>query len=202
LQLSRGGEIETIKGRKRQELLALLVGAKLSGRTEVSRLELLSTLYPNDDELRASNSLKGLIHALRETLGTNALLTTPNGYALGTLETDAENFLKTGNPRLWRGVYLEGLELETRETVSNSLYLLLFEKAQTLLTTDPKEAVRVAKILLEADPYNQTYLKLCLQALRATSNHKSLSRLYTEARAKLAEVGEKLPENWQGFLSP
>jgi hypothetical protein len=63
-----------IRGRKRQELLALLLEAKISGRSEVSRLTLFDSLYPDDDELKAGSSLKVVIHNLRETLGENAMV--------------------------------------------------------------------------------------------------------------------------------
>jgi tetratricopeptide (TPR) repeat protein len=200
-QLRKKGKQENVKGQKRQAFFALLLEGKISGRTEVSRLELLSTLYADEDELNAVSSLKGLVKVLRATFGANAILTTASGYALGDIETDAEMFLKTRDTRLWRGVYLEGLTVEGQDTVRETLYALLFEKAKELLETNPKEAARVGKILLESDPYNQDYLNLCLQALRVSSNHRSLTRLYADSRKKLAEVGEMLPESWQMFLS-
>jgi tetratricopeptide (TPR) repeat protein len=201
MQVNPNNKQETIKGRKRQEFLAVLLEARISGRSEMNRLELLDTLYPNEDELKASNNLKELVYSLRDNFGTNAILTAANGYALGNLDSDAETFLKTGDTSLWRGSYLQDLTIESQETVSESLYLLLFEKAKELLELNPKETARVARMLIDYDPYNQEYLKLCLQAFRATNNHKSLNRLYTEAKAKLAEVGEVLPESWQAFLS-
>jgi tetratricopeptide (TPR) repeat protein len=200
MQISQHKKIEAVKGRKRQELVALLLDARLSGRTEVGRLELFDKLYSSEDELKATNNLKDLVYALRENLGANAIVTTANGYALGTLDSDAEQFLKTGDTNLWRSVYLEGLTVEGQETVSESLYLLLFEKARELLQTDPKETARLGRVLLEYDPYNRDYLTLCLQALRASNNHKSLTRSYTEARKRFVEVGETLPVSWRAFL--
>jgi MalT-like TPR region len=201
MQLYQNNQLESIKGSKRQELLALLLEAKLSGRSEVGRLQLLDLLYPEQDELKASSNLRDLVSNLRERMGANALLTTVSGYALGNLESDAELFLKTGDTSLWRGVYLQGLSIEGQETVSESLYLTLFEKAKCLLETNPKEAARLGKMLLEYDPYNRDYLTLCLQAFRESNNHKSLTRLYTEAKERFVEVGETLPVSWQTFLS-
>ena len=89
---------------------------------------------------------------------------------------------------------LEGLSIKGYESLSESLYLLLYEKSKDILEINPKEAVRVGKILLEVDPYDKDYLTLCLQAFRNNNNHKSLTRLYTEARKRFFEVGEKLPE--------
>jgi two-component SAPR family response regulator len=84
--------------------------------------------------------------------------------------------------------------------VQDSLYLALFEKAKSLLETNPKEAVRVGRLLLEYDPFHEAYLKFCIHALRNSHNHKSLTRLYTEAKERFVEMGESLPEQWQAFL--
>ncbi len=75
-----------VRGRKRQELLALLLEARISGRSEVSRLTLLDTLYADDDELKASASLKSLVHSLRETLGENAITTLSTRQKIDTKE--------------------------------------------------------------------------------------------------------------------
>jgi tetratricopeptide (TPR) repeat protein len=195
----RGNNVSAIRGRKRQELLALLLEARIAGRSEVSRLTLFDTLYPDDDELKASGSLKNLVHSLRETLGENTITTTNNGYALGSCNSDAELFLRTLDTALWRGVYLEGLAAE-ESTVRDALYLSLFEKTKALLETSPTEAARVGGILVEADPYNTEYLKIYLTALRLSKNHGKLTRYYKEARERWLEVGETLPETWQGFL--
>jgi tetratricopeptide (TPR) repeat protein len=191
----------SVRGRKRQELLALLLEARISGRSEVSRLTLLDTLYSSEDELKASSSLKTIIHSLRETLGENTITTTNNGYALGECTLDAELFLQTGDTTLWRGVYLEGLDLDDDSPVRDSLYTALFEKTKTLFETHPKETARVASILVEAEPYNTDYLKIYLTALRFSNQHSKLARHYQVAKERLLEVSETLPDTWQGFLS-
>ncbi len=188
-----------VRGRKRQELLALLLEARISGRSEVSRLTLLDTLYSSEDELKAGSSLKGVVHSLRDILGESAITTTNTGYALGACPSDAELFLQTGDTALWRGAYLEGLASEG-STVRDSLYELLYDKAKALLELDPKEAARVGSILVEAEPYNADYLKTYLTALRFANNHSKLARHYKEARTRLLEVGETLPKTWQDFL--
>jgi hypothetical protein len=201
MQLRLGNRLESVRGSKRQEFLALLLEAKLSGRSEVGNLQLLDLLYPDQDEMKALSNLRALVNSLRDFMGASAITTTASGYALGHTTSDAERFLETGDTSLWRDVYLQGLSIDGQETVQESLYLMLFEKAKGLLETNPKETARVARILLEADPYDQEYLRLCTQALRVSNNHKSLSRLYADSRVKLAEVGEMLPESWQHFLS-
>jgi tetratricopeptide (TPR) repeat protein len=192
---------ETVRGRKRQELLALLLEARIAGRSEVGKLELLEALYPDSGEEQATNALQETVRATRSSLGADVIVTTANGYALGAVTSDAEAFLKSGNTNLWRGAYLDGLTVETRDdTVRESLHLALFAAATAALETDSREAARVGRILLDFDGYNLEYLELCIKALRATSNHKSLTRLYMETRDRLSEVGEVIPERWQGFL--
>jgi hypothetical protein len=200
MQLQHRGQTNNVRGRKRQELFALLLEARLSGRAEVARLDLFDALYQHSDEVKALGNLKQLIHALRLEFGESVIKTTANGYALGGITSDAEVFLQTGDTKLWRGCYLAGLELGARENVAESLYLLLFDKAKALLVPDSKEAARVAKFLLEDDPYNPHYLALSLHALRKRDNHRSLGRIYQEAKTHFAEVGETLPDTWRAFL--
>ncbi len=192
---------QPVRGRKRQELLALLLEARVAGRGEVGKLELLDALYPGEDEEKAASSLKELVHTVRTSLGPAAVITTPGGYALGdAVESDLEEFLRTGDTRLWRGAYLEGLS-PFNETVRESVHLALRARAGALREADPKEAARLGRLLLEADPYDLEALRLTLEALRRTGNHRSLSRLYEETRARMLEVGEHLPADWQDFLA-
>lgn len=201
LRIGTLGRVETVRGRKRQELLAVLCEARVSGRTEVTRLELIDALYPDSNEDQAASALKSTVSVIRQSLGADTIQTTTNGYALGAVTTDAEEFLGTLDTRLWRGAYLEGVSIEVRDqTARDALHLALFSGAKALLETDPKEVARVGRILLEFDPYNLEYLQQSACALRASDNHKALSRLYAEARCRLQEVGERIPERWQDFL--
>ncbi len=200
IQLNHNGKTNPIQGRKRQEFLALLLNARLAGRSEVSRLELLDTLYRNEDELKALRSLKTLTHTLRSSFGETIILTTSTGYSLGAIKSNAEVFLETGDTSLWRGMYLEDLGDTLADTVHDSLYLALFEKAKELLETDPQETARLARFLLLADPYNAAYLLLNLQALQASDNYRTLGRVYDKAKERFAELGEPLPEHWASFL--
>jgi tetratricopeptide (TPR) repeat protein len=200
MQINHEGKTENVRGRKRQEFLALLLESHLAGHPEVNRLELLDTLYPNEDELKALQNLKNLIHSLRSSLGKGSILTTSTGYSLGKMKSDAEDFLETGDTGLWRGVYLEDIETNFHENVREPLYLALFEATKALLETDSQEAARVARFLREAEPYNTSYLALNLRALRERDNYRMLKQIYAEARERLTEVGERLPENWRDFL--
>jgi tetratricopeptide (TPR) repeat protein len=199
-------ETTLVRGRKRQECLALLLEARVSGKCEVSKLTLLDTLYAHENELRASMNLKNLVHGLRESFGDKFLITTSTGYALGSCSSDVELFLQTGDTALWRGEYLQGLELGSSSfdgdsAVREPLYLQLNRQAQSLLEANPKEAVRVAKILIQAEPYSTEYLITYFRALRTSNNHHTLTRHYAEARERMLEVGETLPEKWQSFLA-
>ncbi len=202
LQIGLEGAVTPVRGRKRQELLALLLEARISGRGEVSKLELVDQLYPDADELQSNAGLRDVVYQLRLSLGDGALTTTANGYALGNLSSDVEDFLKSGDTRLWRGTYLQGLTLSSSDTVRESIYLALRTRAEALLETDPVEATRVGRLLSEADAYDLEAVRLTLTGLRAGGNHRSLSRVYEQAKVRFLEIGESLPEAWQEFLAP
>ena len=198
MQVRCRGVTLDVRGRRRQNLLAVLLEARLTGRAEVSKLELLDTLYGDEDELRAAQSLKTLIHSVRKDLG-DIILTTHTGYSLGRVTSDAESFLETADTALWRGVYLGGTE-GRQGTVQEALYLSLLGQAERLLDTNPQETARVARLLLEADPYNAPYLRLTLQALQNCNHLRTLGRVYDKAREHFAELGERLPDTWTTFL--
>jgi tetratricopeptide (TPR) repeat protein len=201
MQTKLEGQPTPVRGRKRQELLALLLEARISGRSEVSKLELNDKLYPDADELQSNASLHNLMHNLRSSLGESAIITTMNGYALGNLGSDIEDFLKDGNTKRWRGTYLEGLTLETSDTVRESVYLALRTCAEALLETDLLEVIRVGRLLCEADPFDLEAVRLTVTGLRSGQNHRSLLRFYDAARTRFLEIGEVLPARWQDFLN-
>ena len=201
MRLGWAGETHPVRGRKRRELLAALLEAQLRGRSGLSRLDLIGLLYPGSDELQASASLKELVHLTRTAFGAALIQTTPEGYGLGDLISDAAQFLEHGDTRLWRGQYLQDTLPERRdETVAEVLHLALRTRTEAALNTDPPEAARVARLLLETEPYDVGVLALVLEALRACGNHRSLRRLYLEASLRWAEVGEELPDHWADFL--
>jgi tetratricopeptide (TPR) repeat protein len=199
-QVLIAGKPEPVRGGKRKELLALLLEARIAGRSEVSRLDLFDTLYPDTNEAQASTTLASLVFRLRELFGPNIVVSTEAGYALGGITSDAETFLETGETRLWRGQYLEGSDLGGDETVRETLHLALLNRGEFMLETDPNEVVRVGRLLCAADPYDLESLRLTLRALRASDNHKSLKSTYARARTDLLEIGEVLPERWAEFL--
>ncbi len=189
-------EGQSIRGSKRQELLKVLLEARLSGKGEVSTLELLGGLYPDESEESALIALRGAVSKTRTRSGSGIVLTMPGGYALGAVSSDAEDFLKTGDTRLWRGMYRPLEDGAVCETLS----LALEAAAYAELERDPQEAARVARILCEMNPYGLESLKLLCEALRTSGNYKSLAREYQNGRFRLLEVGETLPLTWTDFL--
>jgi tetratricopeptide (TPR) repeat protein len=198
MQISQNGIRSAVKGQKRKELLARLLKARVSGRSEVKTLEFLDGLYPNSLEDEGISALKQIVFKTRTTYGANIISTTTDGYALGSVSSDAEAFLELGDTTLWRGAFLEGLSAS--DEVREILIQACQKQVQKMLETNPKEAARVMRLLLESEPYNLEILKLTCQALRLDHNHRSLQRIYHESRAKWLEVGEWLPETWQAFL--
>ncbi|MFB9994432.1 tetratricopeptide repeat protein, partial [Deinococcus oregonensis] len=196
------GRMEAVRGGKRRELLTCLLEARLAGRPEVSRLDLLDLLSPGHDEARADAALRDLVFHLREAYGAGLILTGPRGYALGDVASDAEEFLMDGDVRLWRGPWLDGVDTQPRDDgVRYALSRALYERAGTLLAGNPDEATRLGRLLLDMDPYDQAALHLTLKALRAGQDHRSLNRLYKQARERLLDVGERLPDRWADFLA-
>jgi hypothetical protein len=200
-RISQNDQVIASRGTKRYELLAVLLEARMLRRSEVSQLELLEVLYHETSEDQAAQSLKKIVQLTRDHLGRGSIQTTSGGYALGDVRSDAERFLETGDTNLWRGAYLEGLRLDQNdETVSEVLYQTLKIRIRALLEFDPKEAARVSKFLLSAEPYDLMALEFALRALRSSENHRSLTRLYADARTRFLEVNNVLPERWQDFL--
>ena len=201
MQIVAANSSVPVRGQKRRELLALLLEARIAGRHEISRLELLDVLYPNTFEEQANGLLKNLVFQVRELCGSSGVITTESGYALGEVSSDAEDFLETGNTNLWRGMYLEGLSFESNnQTVRESLHLALRNRLGQILETDTLEAVRIGRLLCDAEPYDLEALRFTIKALRQAKNHKAISRLYTNAKDQFLEIGEVLPERWQDFL--
>jgi hypothetical protein len=187
---------------KGKELLAYLLESRLAGRYDVSGLELRDALYPHLPDEEGRTALKQLVYRLRSSLGREVVLTTTNGYALGTLETDVESFVATHNTQLWHGPYLATFGGGWNASVGDQLHHKLFELASRQLASNPLEAARLGRILLEADPYSHRALRLTLQALLASDQPQSCLELYQMAQQRFAEVGVVLPAAYPAFLAP
>lgn len=191
--LEREGEPLPLRARKRLEILCYLLEARIAGRAEVSGLKLAEVFYPAAEEARARATLKQQVHLIRMTLGPEAIQSTPSGYALGAVRSDAEEFLRGGDSRLWRGPYLERLCEGWHGSVREALTQALGSRVEALLESDPQEASRLAQILLEMEPYDTGFLQLSLRAVRRAGSPKAATRLYKEAQERFLEVGEVLP---------
>lgn len=200
LTLEREGRPVAYRGRKRAELLACLLEARLAGRPELSTLDLLDSLYPGEPEEAARRTLKQQVYLLRAALGAGCVLSAGGGYALGRVGSDAEDFLAGGPSELWRGPYLAGLAEGWRPGVRDALSLALRERVEGLLAADPPEAARLARVLCDMEPYDLAALRLAVTALEAAGERRAAQRFYLERRAALAEVGEVLPQEPDAFV--
>lgn len=194
LQVRRGQAVQVVRGAQRRTLLLLLLEAKILGHTGLSRLELIDTLYPGQDEAAALASLKAAVFKARTAHGPALILTTPDGYALG-VGSDAEEFLEKGDADLWRGIYA-GLALGPAGEVSDALHHAGRHKVRELMPTHSAEAARLSAILYASDPYDLPTLSLHCQALHAAQQGRTLKRTYERACQTFAQIGETLPAEW------
>jgi tetratricopeptide (TPR) repeat protein len=200
LRLEINNETITPPALQGKILLAVLLEARVTGRDGVKTLELLDALYPEYDESRGLGALKQLVFRIRASLGKSAVLRLSDGYSLGTLETDAETFLSTGATHLWRGPVLSDLSEDIASGLRDALAQALELCVESLPETDPQEAVRLAEIMRESDPYDQQALRHHLRVLEIGADLRKLERTYAQAREQLSEVGEDLPESWREYL--
>lgn len=191
------GEAISKRLRKAREFLALLLEARLTGRAALTQLEIVDALYPNEDEEKASTSVRQLIYRLRKNFGENIVQHNSNGYVLG-VSSDAEGFLQTLDTTLWRGAYL-AQTMKLSPNVTEALYHALARATQESMPSHPNEAARVSRILLAANPYNLESLRLCIQALSAVQA-EDLAAVYKTNRELFVGIGEVLPETWEEWL--
>ena len=126
VQIKLDGVTTPVRGRKRQELLAVLLEARSAGRNEASKLELLDVLYPDTDEIRGQAALKEVVHQVRSIFGQNIIQTSLSGYTLGNVQSDAEEFFEHFETTHWRGAYLNGLSLDHQDdAVRSAIHLAL-----------------------------------------------------------------------------
>jgi tetratricopeptide (TPR) repeat protein len=201
ITLERDAQSIPTRARKRLELLAFLLEARVAGRAEATVLEMIDALYPAEPEGDAKNTLKQQVYLLRSSLGADSIISTPHGYALGKVSSDAEDFLAGSDPNLWRGAYLGGLIESWYPSVREALTLSLHSRISLLIPTDPHLAARLCAILNEMEPYDAEILRLCLRTLEATGEARTARRVFLEGRARLLEVGEVVPERLEDFLT-
>jgi hypothetical protein len=159
------GSTKPIKGRKRQALLAYLLEARISGRPEVSKFELIDALHPDTEEPQALNALRVEVHEIRAQLNPEVIITTSTGYRLGEIQTDAERFLETHDTQLWRAAYLEGISFERSDDSGyQRLTASLHECALELIDSNAFETARVMRLLVMMEPFDLGFLRTKLQS--------------------------------------
>jgi tetratricopeptide (TPR) repeat protein len=201
IQLEHIGQIVVTRARKRLEIIAYLLEARIAGKSEVGTLDLLDTFYPNESESQGKNTLKQKIYEIRTSLGPDSVHSTPNGYALGAVSSDAEEFLINGDPSLWRGVYLEGLGEGWISRVRDALTLALASKAEAMLATNGPESARLGGILCRLEPYDSKALRLTVRALRTCGDDRAARRLLSEHQRLMLETNEPMPATLEDFLA-
>jgi tetratricopeptide (TPR) repeat protein len=200
LTIELNGKPLRLQGAKRKALIALLAEANAVGRSGKQRLQLLDALYPSQSETDAVTALHQLVYSCRASLGENSIETLDEGYGLRGANLDVTQFLETGDTTLWRGPYVADVELDADSTLLEALTEKLHQRSEELLASDPKEAIRLAKILLEMNTYDVRALKVVACALQVTKQYTALTRFYAKVRTEFLEVGEFLPERWTDFL--
>jgi tetratricopeptide (TPR) repeat protein len=187
------------RNRKSQELLAFLLEARVAGRESVASAELGDALYANVTHAQANTALKQQVYRLRGLIGSDAIRRHADGYALGQFVSDVEHYLRHPDSRVWRGAYL-GDHPEFPSSLRDDLYRRLRTQARNLRTSDPREATRLHRILLEMDPYDLETLHALLETLRDSGDTLNAMHQYAQSRSRLEEIGEALPESWVAFL--
>jgi hypothetical protein len=182
------------RAQKRLEILAYLLETRIAGRSGASTLDLLDALYPGEGELETRNTLKQQVYLIRSSLSADSIVSTPFGYALGNVGSDAEDVLTSDQSALWRGPYLGGIGNGWYAGVTDALSLRLRSSITALLESDPVEAARLGAILVEMEPYDADALRLAVQTLEAAGNPKAARRTLEAGRARLAEIGMAFDE--------
>ncbi len=198
VQIFKEGKNFAYRGRKRLEFLIVLLEARVAGATEISHNELTDRLYPDLSENDAKAALKQLVFQIRNSLGTNIIQSTPRGYALGEIETDAEQYLKTKDVHFWRDVYALDFPEVAQSQLFETLIRVFKNQLELLSVTDTNQTARLGQIYLKMEPYDRDVLELTLQALKNSGQVRT--KVYATATQRFLELGEILPKSVEAFL--
>jgi tetratricopeptide (TPR) repeat protein len=183
--LELDGQAVPTRARKRLEILVYLLEARIAGRQEVTLAELLETFYPHQMADDSKSTLRQQVYLIRSSMGNESIISTPDGYALGNVSSDAEDFLLTGAAELWRGPYLERLGDGWLPSVRDALVLALRSRVQELLETDTHNAAWLARILLELETFDPEIFRLCLLALTRNNEMTLAKKLFEDHRDRM-----------------
>ncbi|SMB93503.1 hypothetical protein [Deinococcus hopiensis] len=183
-------------------LLALLLCARLTGEDGLSQTDVLEALFPEREEAAARQALRRLLTRLRSALGPGSVVTSGDRLLLGHVQSDAELFLQTGDPGLWRGPFLGDEPPGEHTEAAHALLLTRLEGlTEASLETAPETAERLAALLCRWEPYETRLLALLLRAHDAAGHPRQAGAAYRRAWNSFAEVGQVLPPSWQAFLA-
>ena len=198
VQLLQNGKTINYRGRKRLGFLILLLEARVTGDSEISTNQLIAVLYPDLPEVDGKAALKQLVFQIRNSLGAQIIQSTPRGYALGEVASDAEHYLTSKDTTFWRDVYLLDLPDFAQSKLSETLIRALKNQLEILIETDLNETARLGQIYLQIEPYDRDALELTLRSLKSSSLISQ--KLYAAAQERFLELGEILPKSLEAFL--
>ena len=195
-QISRRDQRLPFRAPLGRALLTCLLEARIEGRPGVTPLDLQQTLYPHLPDDQAAAALHQLIYRTRQSLGAALIVLTDHGYALGNVQTDAEDFLTGGGAELWRGLYLDGHPGPAGPgPVADRLYARLRALVLNLAARNgpPDTLARTGQLLLCENPFDRELLALVLRAMEETGQTRAAQVLLRDVKRHHAEVGETFP---------
>ncbi|HET8651004.1 MAG TPA: BTAD domain-containing putative transcriptional regulator [Gaiellaceae bacterium] len=206
-----GGQPASVRGAKRQGLLALL--ALRRGRVVDVDL-LIDALWGEDLPAAPRNAVQHHVARLRAALGQETIAASPDGYALmdaavdalafEELVQDARSALRAGDAgaaaesvtsalELWRGSALHGLtdtawfSAEARRLESLRVDALEEQFEAALALGDHREVVAPLRAALEENPFRERLWAQLMLALYRSGRQPDALEAYREARRVLLE---------------
>ena len=146
LTLEHGGEFRPWRGRKVQSLLALLLAERVARGRGLTRLELISALWPDSEEEQATGTLRKTISRLREVTGSALKVqrTRDGHWQLRDLRSDLTLFLqaceegRSGEALAWYGgAFLPDLDDPWIDQARDRLTMMRRTAVLTLAHTHP-----------------------------------------------------------------
>ncbi len=210
-EVLHGGGSASVSGSKRHCLLALL--ALRRGRV-VPVDALIEALWGEELPDAPRNALQHHVARLRAVLGQEALVATPDGYALRQANVDALRFeelladarvaLREDDARagadavafalsLWRGPALHGLtetpwfEAEARRLEALRVDALEEQFEAALALGEHREIVSALRAALDDDPFRERLWGQLMLALYRSGRQANALEAFHEARRALAE---------------
>jgi DNA-binding SARP family transcriptional activator/TolB-like protein len=199
---------------KRLALLAYLTLARPHGAPR--RDELLTVFWPRADPSRARNALRQALHYLRQSLGTDSILSHDDDTVAVNLESlwvdalEFERLARQGDSpsalELYRGHLLDGMDATIsvefehwldglRTRLANQAWTLAFRSAeQAEEQGDPEEAIRMARRAVGLRPVNEDSARVLMRLLSEHGDRVGALEAYDSVARNLFELFEAAPE--------